>query len=103
MAAFYVAWGLCAAAIADSSVDLSPSDPASAQVYADLDTLASFGLLPTMIVGQRPYSREEVARLVLEAGRSLASKESEIPEKTKTRLRALTKDLEGKLKDEIDS
>lgn len=42
---------------------LSVDDPA----YADLDRLATLGLLDTVIFGQRPYSRREVARIVRSA------------------------------------
>lgn len=48
---------------AGSSVTVSTQDP----VYRRLDRLASFGLIKTMMVGQRPYVRSEIARLIAEA------------------------------------
>lgn len=48
---------------AGASVTVSAEDP----VYGQLDRLASFGLIKTMMVGQRPYVRSEIARLIAEA------------------------------------
>jgi hypothetical protein len=40
-----------------------PSDP----VYRDVDRLAELGVLDTVLLGQRPYSRRELARIALTA------------------------------------
>ena len=49
---------------AQATVTVPPSDP----VYRVLDDLAAAGRIKTMIVGQRPYTRREIARLLAEAG-----------------------------------
>src|SRR5437879_6371952 len=48
---------------AQATVTVSLQDP----VYRDLDRLFDAGLVKTMIVDQRPYSRREVARIILDA------------------------------------
>ena len=48
------------------------SVPLSAIVYRDLDALAGAGLIDSMLVGVRPYSRREVVRLLREAQRNVA-------------------------------
>ncbi|MCE9626262.1 MAG: capsule assembly Wzi family protein [Deltaproteobacteria bacterium] len=48
---------------AQASVNVSTNDP----VYRDIDKLVAHGLVDKIIVGQRPYSRIEVARIVKEA------------------------------------
>ena len=45
--------------------------PLEARAYDRLETLASAGLIRTLVEGQRPYSRHEVARLVAEARAAL--------------------------------
>lgn len=50
---------------AQATVTVSVSDP----VYRDLDRLFGEGLVKTMVVGQRPYSRREIARIILAAQR----------------------------------
>jgi hypothetical protein len=52
--------GIAPAARAQRTALVPVSDP----VYADLDRLHDLGVLDSMIVGQRPYSEAEVARLV---------------------------------------
>lgn len=49
---------------AQATVTVPPSDP----IYRTLDDLAAAGRITTMIVGQRPYTRREIARLLGEAG-----------------------------------
>ncbi|MDB4884871.1 MAG: hypothetical protein JWN79_309, partial [Gemmatimonadetes bacterium] len=51
--------GIAPAARAQRTALVPVSDP----VYADLDRLHDLGVLDSMIVGQRPYSEAEVARL----------------------------------------
>jgi len=72
-------WLLSAAAVAVSAVELpaqqevpmrgttpvAPTDP----VYRDVDRLAQLGLLDGVILGQRPYSRRELARIAARARR----------------------------------
>jgi capsule assembly protein Wzi len=54
------------AAGAQSSSTVDPSDP----VYRAIDRFIADGLIDTVIVGQRPYSRREITRLVAEAVRN---------------------------------
>lgn len=56
-------WLLPSHLLAYSSVTVPVDDP----VYRQLDKLAAFGLLPTMMQGQRPYVRAEIGRLIAEA------------------------------------
>src|SRR3954463_11047128 len=51
---------------AQATVTVPVQDP----VYRDLDRLFGSGLIKTMIVGQRPYSRREIARMVIDASQS---------------------------------
>ncbi len=51
-----------------ASVNVSISE----DVYRDLDKLVAHGLIQKIIVGQRPYSRKEIARLTKEALSHLA-------------------------------
>lgn len=46
-----------------ASVNVSTLDP----VYRDIDKLVAQGLVDKIIVGQRPYSRKEIARITAEA------------------------------------
>ncbi len=48
---------------AQASVNVPVSDP----VYRDIDKLVAHGLVDKIIMGQRPFSRREVARIVKEA------------------------------------
>ncbi len=50
-------------AFSQASINVSVLDP----VYHDLDKLIGFGLVKIVIVGQRPYSRREIARIIAEA------------------------------------
>ncbi len=49
----------------------SPLVPLDSRVYQDIDQLAGAGLIDTIIVGARPYTAREVARLLMEARRNL--------------------------------
>jgi hypothetical protein len=51
---------------AQATVTVPVQDP----VYRDLDRLFGSGLVKTMIVGQRPYSRREIARMVIDASQT---------------------------------
>src|ERR1700755_2826488 len=51
---------------AQATVTVPVQDP----VYRDLDRLFGSGLIKTMMVGQRPYSRREIARIVIEASQT---------------------------------
>jgi Capsule assembly protein Wzi len=51
----------------------SPTVPPDARVYADISWLASSGLIPDLIIGQRPFSRREVVRLLREARANVSS------------------------------
>lgn len=48
---------------AATSAHVPPSDP----VYQELDRLDALGLLPSAVLGQRPLSRSEIARLLYQA------------------------------------
>jgi hypothetical protein len=48
-----------ARAAGQGTAPVAPSDP----VYRDVDRLAQLGLLDSVILGQRPYSRRELARI----------------------------------------
>lgn len=51
---------------AQATVTVPVQDP----VYRDLDRLFGAGLVKKMVVGMKPYSRREIARIVLEASKS---------------------------------
>lgn len=50
-----------------ATIAVSPLD----HVYADIDLVVAHGLVSRPIVGQRPYSRRQIARLIAEASRAL--------------------------------
>jgi hypothetical protein len=58
------------AAVAQATVSLDVQDPA----YRDIDRLIADGVIQTAVVGMRPYSRREIARLIAEAGRAREAK-----------------------------
>ena len=60
---------------AQASAHLQPLDP----VHRDLDRLAAWGLIDTILVGQRPYSRAQAARLTARALRGRARLPAESP------------------------
>jgi capsule assembly protein Wzi len=64
-----------------SSVTVPVDDP----VYRELDKLESFGLIRTMIHGQRPYVRSEIGRLIAEALANYPEFEKKIEESGKGR------------------
>src|SRR5437764_8685906 len=49
----------------------TPLVPPGERVYRDIDRLAAAGLIETLIIGARPFSEREVARLLNEALRNL--------------------------------
>src|SRR5690606_21122954 len=49
--------------LAQVSVNVDTLDP----VYRDVDKLVSHGLVKKIIMGQRPFSRREIARITAEA------------------------------------
>src|SRR5690348_1526425 len=55
---------------AQATVTVPVQDP----VYRDLDRLFGSGAIKTMIVGQRPYSRREIARIALDASKPSSSR-----------------------------
>lgn len=57
---------------AQATTYLDPLD----EVYADVDALVAGGLVDRTVVGQRPYSRYELAQLVIEARRTLVRRDS---------------------------
>lgn len=85
---------------ARSSIDV-PLDDSS---YHFIDLLVSHGLVNTAIIGHRPWSRQEMARLIIEArGRWESKKEIDefIPEKKKTWIETVIKKLESQFKTEL--
>ncbi len=65
-----------------ASVNISTLEP----VYRDIDKLVAHGLIDRIIVGQKPYSRKEVARLTAEAMKNLHRLEDQLndPQKKKS-------------------
>lgn len=57
-----------ARAVGQGTTPVAPSDP----VYRDVDRLAQLGLLDSVILGQRPYSRRELSRIAAAAHARLA-------------------------------
>jgi membrane-associated phospholipid phosphatase len=55
----------------------SPYVPLDSWIYPALDRLAGLGLVDSAFVGMRPWTRRECARLLGEAGDSLASSEAD--------------------------
>src|ERR1700755_379048 len=55
---------------AQATVTVPVQDP----VYRDLDRLFGSGAIKTMIIGQKPYSRREIARIVIDASRTPPSR-----------------------------
>lgn len=51
---------------AQSSATVDPSDP----IYRSIDRFVAEGLIDTIVAGQRPYSRREIAKLVAQAARN---------------------------------
>src|SRR3954470_14835073 len=51
---------------AQRTVTVAVQDP----VYRDLDRLLGSGIVRTMIVGQKPYSRREIARIIAAASKA---------------------------------
>src|SRR3954471_20524508 len=62
-AVLFAALVLPIALAAQATVTVPVQDP----VYRDLDRLFGSGLIKTMMVGQRPYSRREIARIAIDA------------------------------------
>jgi len=60
---------------AKASEHLQPLDP----VHRDLDRLAAWGLIDTILVGQRPYSRAQAARMTAQALRGRAALGADAP------------------------
>lgn len=91
---------------ANSSINIPSSDP----VYRQIDKLVAAGLAKDVIVGQRPFSRDEVARIVSAAIRNFPTLEKNLLKKnTSVRkkiqdhsflryLNNILKDLGGKYK-----
>jgi len=67
VAAFVALVIAASAALAQATPRVDPS----ARVYADVDRLAAAGLIDTIAVGARPFSRREIVRLLTEARRNL--------------------------------
>lgn len=76
-----------------ASVTVPVTDP----VYRKLDNLAAFGLIKTMILGQRPYVRTEVARLIAEAMKNYPEFEKKYRENPDLSLRDSKKMLDAKV------
>ena len=63
-----------ARAAGQGTTPVAPSDP----IYHDVDRLAQLGLLDGVILGQRPYSRRELARIAMVARAQLAAASDEV-------------------------
>lgn len=64
---------LSSTVIARSTINVPMTDP----VYRDLDRILGAGLVKDYIYGQRPYSREEIIRLLTEAQKTVQIKKNE--------------------------
>jgi hypothetical protein len=53
--------------------------PSADLAYADIDRLAELGVLDSVIMGQRPYSRREIARIVRVATRHITTSGRDAP------------------------
>jgi hypothetical protein len=73
--------GIAPALAAQGTAIVATSDPA----YADIDRLAELGALDSTIIGQRPYSRRELARIVRVA-RDRAAREDPAAVRTSTQV-----------------
>lgn len=62
----------------------SPSVPISDQVYDEIDILASHNLIKHRILGHRPYTRNEIARLIYVASKEFERKHTIEPSDRKT-------------------
>jgi len=92
--AFFFVWGLAlglppAPVFGQASVNVPVTDP----VYRDIDKLVAHGLVDKIIMGQRPFSRREIARIVKEAMVHLPRlqgplEDPQVPESRKEKLRA---------------
>ena len=65
---------------AQSSASVDPADP----IYRAIDLFIAEGLIDSVVVGQRPYSRREVARLVAIAARHRARLEQGFADRSLT-------------------
>ncbi len=57
-----------------SAGQASPFVPPNESIYADIDLLVTAGLVDTIAVGTRPYTRGEIGRLLTEARRTVESR-----------------------------
>lgn len=57
----------------------STNIPLDSPIYLYLDKLAGFGLIATDVKGIKPFTKAEAARLLLEAEKNLAAKETDVP------------------------
>jgi hypothetical protein len=78
----------------------SPNVDIGDRVYKDLDHLIAAKLVRPTIVGQRPYARSEIARMIAEAMKNRAKLDSE----SETRARYLNEAIDtlaGQYRDEL--
>lgn len=64
---FILLFFLPSVALAQASVSAPLSDPGGGRIYRAIDRLVAAGVVDEIVVGQRPYTRFEVARILLEA------------------------------------
>ncbi len=90
--AFLFLGGLEAKVYPQASVNISNLDP----VYHDIDKLVGNGLVDKIIMGQRPFSRKEIARITAEATYNLSrlKKKLEDPKISEKKKRSLQGRLE---------
>ena len=77
-ASFLILGSLPSLVFPQASVNVSNLDP----VYHDIDQLVGQGLVDKIIMGQRPYSRKEIARITAEAMRHLSRLEKPLGDST---------------------
>jgi hypothetical protein len=106
-----VSWLLTASpAFAQASVNVSSLDP----IYRDIRKLIAHDLVDAVIVGQRPYSRIDIARIAAQARRNLPRLEAQLSDaalsptaqdRAATRLRyveSILSRIEGDYREELD-
>ncbi len=83
--------------LAFSTLDVDMTDP----VYRDIDRLAAAGLVEVIIFGQRPYSRLEVARIIVQAEEGLACRQGSLGQPLEARLERIVARLARRFAPEV--
>ena len=95
---------VCLAIILISCAVVIPASGSSVNVpldhwsYRDIDSLIGFGLIQTAILGSRPFTRDEMARLIAEA----IPQRKDLPYRQRKMVNRLLKRLIGAFQDEVN-